>query len=137
MGTRSITCSVPGRDPRTFTYDHILWQTPQTEMFEGTAAVILILPIATAPSGTPRLSHLSALTATSLPPGLNFHNRFSIRTPFNAVAGLPMVDNVVAGYNSSIFAYGQTGAGKTYTMLGALSSPGDPPAELVSQSCLP
>ena len=29
-----------------------------------------------------------------------------------------MVDSVFEGYNSTIFAYGQTGAGKTYTMLG-------------------
>ena len=29
-----------------------------------------------------------------------------------------MVDSVCQGYNSTIFAYGQTGAGKTYTMLG-------------------
>eukprot|EP00210_Caulerpa_lentillifera_P007889 g7530.t1 len=33
-------------------------------------------------------------------------------------AGIPTVDNVLAGYNSTIFAYGQTGAGKTHTMVG-------------------
>lgn len=63
------------------------------------------------------------------------------------VAGLPMVENCMAGYNSCIFAYGQvfvinftsahllivksffssqfnclqTGSGKTYTMLGEIS----------------
>lgn len=37
------------------------------------------------------------------------------------VAGYPLVDNCLAGYNSSIFAYGQTGAGKTHTMLGSLT----------------
>lgn len=37
-----------------------------------------------------------------------------------AVAGHPIVENCLAGYNSSIFAYGQTGAGKTYTMIGQL-----------------
>ena len=36
------------------------------------------------------------------------------------VAGHPIVENFLAGYNSSIFAYGQTGAGKTYTMIGQL-----------------
>ena len=30
------------------------------------------------------------------------------------------MENCLAGYNSSIFAYGQTGAGKTYTMIGQL-----------------
>jgi len=31
---------------------------------------------------------------------------------------VPMLDNVVAGFPSVLIAYGQTGAGKTYTMLG-------------------
>ena len=38
----------------------------------------------------------------------------------DVVAGHPIVENFLAGYNSSIFAYGQTGAGKTYTMIGQL-----------------
>ena len=29
-----------------------------------------------------------------------------------------MVENVVEGYNGTIFAYGQTGCGKTYCMIG-------------------
>ena len=32
--------------------------------------------------------------------------------------GAPVVDNCLSGYNSSVFAYGQTGAGKTFTMTG-------------------
>ncbi|KAK2454035.1 kinesin protein KIN-12B [Trifolium repens] len=32
--------------------------------------------------------------------------------------GVPLVENCLAGFNSSIFAYGQTGSGKTYTMWG-------------------
>ncbi|XP_054255062.1 kinesin-like protein KIF18B, partial [Indicator indicator] len=35
-----------------------------------------------------------------------------------------MVDTVLDGYNCSVFAYGATGAGKTYTMLGSEKSPG-------------
>lgn len=31
----------------------------------------------------------------------------------DAVAGRPIVDNCLNGFNSCIFAYGQTGAGKT------------------------
>lgn len=36
----------------------------------------------------------------------------------SAVAGQPIVENCLAGYNSCIFAYGHTGSGKTFTMLG-------------------
>jgi len=35
-----------------------------------------------------------------------------------------LVDTVFNGYNSSVFAYGATGAGKTFTMLGCEGSPG-------------
>jgi hypothetical protein len=42
----------------------------------------------------------------------------------HAGAGRPIVDNCMGGYNSSIFAYGQTGAGKTYTMQGPLTAAG-------------
>jgi len=30
--------------------------------------------------------------------------------------GIPAVQNVLKGYNSTLFVYGQTGSGKTYTM---------------------
>lgn len=30
----------------------------------------------------------------------------------------PLVDSVLNGFNGTVFAYGQTGAGKTYTMEG-------------------
>ncbi|GIL43358.1 hypothetical protein Vafri_1134 [Volvox africanus] len=39
------------------------------------------------------------------------------------LAGQVAVDNCLAGYNSSIFAYGQTGAGKTFTVIGQISCP--------------
>uniref|UniRef100_H3DP79 Kinesin-like protein n=1 Tax=Tetraodon nigroviridis TaxID=99883 RepID=H3DP79_TETNG len=35
----------------------------------------------------------------------------------------PLVDSVLAGFNGTIFAYGQTGTGKTYTMQGAWADP--------------
>uniref|UniRef100_A0A8C1MLX0 Kinesin-like protein KIF19 n=1 Tax=Cyprinus carpio TaxID=7962 RepID=A0A8C1MLX0_CYPCA len=35
-----------------------------------------------------------------------------------------LIDGVIAGYNATVFAYGPTGAGKTYTMLGLDSEPG-------------
>ncbi|KAL0483100.1 kinesin heavy chain [Acrasis kona] len=34
----------------------------------------------------------------------------------------PVVDDVLKGYNGTIFAYGQTGAGKSWSMMGALNS---------------
>ncbi|XP_037811743.1 kinesin-like protein KIF18A [Lucilia sericata] len=36
----------------------------------------------------------------------------------------PLVDSVLNGYNCSVFVYGATGAGKTFTMLGSTTSPG-------------
>eukprot|EP00358_Blepharisma_japonicum_P002806 CAMPEP_0202947020 /NCGR_PEP_ID=MMETSP1395-20130829/10481_1 /ASSEMBLY_ACC=CAM_ASM_000871 /TAXON_ID=5961 /ORGANISM="Blepharisma japonicum, Strain Stock R1072" /LENGTH=740 /DNA_ID=CAMNT_0049647983 /DNA_START=42 /DNA_END=2264 /DNA_ORIENTATION=- len=39
--------------------------------------------------------------------------------------GYPIVENVIEGYNGTIFAYGQTGTGKTFTMEGR-----DEPSEL-------
>lgn len=35
-----------------------------------------------------------------------------------------LIDNVITGYNATVFAYGATGAGKTYTMLGTDDDPG-------------
>jgi kinesin family member 3A len=35
----------------------------------------------------------------------------------------PIVEEVLKGYNGTIFAYGQTGTGKTYTMAGSNSAP--------------
>ena len=35
-----------------------------------------------------------------------------------------LVDNVMAGYNATVFAYGATGGGKTFTMVGNHDNPG-------------
>ena len=37
---------------------------------------------------------------------------------------LPMIDKLFEGFNCTIFAYGMTGSGKTYTMSGSKSGPG-------------
>ncbi|KAM0057473.1 putative minus-end-directed kinesin ATPase [Helianthus debilis subsp. tardiflorus] len=34
------------------------------------------------------------------------------------LVGAPLVENCLAGFNTSIFAYGQTGSGKYYTIWG-------------------
>lgn len=36
----------------------------------------------------------------------------------------PIIDSVLEGYNGTIFAYGQTGTGKTFTMEGVRAVPG-------------
>lgn len=36
----------------------------------------------------------------------------------------PLIPEVIAGYNCTVFAYGQTGTGKTYTMAGGSASTG-------------
>lgn len=41
-----------------------------------------------------------------------------------------LVEGVLNGYNATVFAYGATGAGKTFTMLGTLDSPGVMPNAL-------
>ena len=38
--------------------------------------------------------------------------------------GRPIIQKVVNGYNGTIFLYGQTTSGKTYTMLGNKNDPG-------------
>ena len=35
------------------------------------------------------------------------------------VAGRPAVDSALAGYNGTVLCYGQTGAGKTFTLVGS------------------
>ena len=45
-----------------------------------------------------------------------------------AVAGQVAVEHCLSGYNSTIFAYGQTGAGKTYTVMGNVADAEKVPA---------
>ena len=35
----------------------------------------------------------------------------------------PIVDSIFQGYNGTVFAYGQTGCGKTFTMMGIVTDP--------------
>lgn len=44
------------------------------------------------------------------------------RTVYDETA-FPIVEAVIEGYNGTIFAYGQTGCGKTFTMMGDFSNP--------------
>ena len=38
-------------------------------------------------------------------------------------AASPIIGNVLEGYNGTVFAYGQTGTGKTHTMMGVPDVP--------------
>lgn len=51
----------------------------------------------------------------------NFKSQFQIDLYLNTAR--PIVDKVLEGYNGTILAYGQTGTGKTYTMVGNADSP--------------
>ena len=48
--------------------------------------------------------------------------------------GKPMCESVLKGYNATIFAYGQTGAGKTFTMMGSGDWGGNVPDDIVTDS---
>ncbi len=48
--------------------------------------------------------------------------------------GQQMCESVIEGYNSTIFAYGQTGAGKTYTMQGSEEEGGGESAGLIPRA---
>lgn len=52
-----------------------------------------------------------------------FNDGSTNRSIFETVTR-PMVDATIDGYNCSVFAYGATGSGKTYTMLGKQNNPG-------------
>ncbi|XP_042324273.1 centromere-associated protein E isoform X2 [Sceloporus undulatus] len=52
-----------------------------------------------------------------------FHSEDSTTKVYQGVAA-PIIKSAVQGYNGTIFAYGQTASGKTYTMLGTRDCPG-------------
>lgn len=57
----------------------------------------------------------------------NFDRVFNTDTNNETAYELPcssLLDNVIAGYNSTIMTYGQTGAGKTHTLTGIPADPG-------------
>ncbi|XP_015683746.1 centromere-associated protein E, partial [Protobothrops mucrosquamatus] len=52
-----------------------------------------------------------------------FHSESSTKEVYQGVTA-PIIKSAVQGYNGTIFAYGQTASGKTYTILGTKDSPG-------------
>ncbi|KAJ4843238.1 hypothetical protein Tsubulata_039389 [Turnera subulata] len=53
------------------------------------------------------------------------------------LVGVPLVENCLAGFNSSVFAYGQTGSGKTYTMWGPANALSDEASSSDQQGLTP
>ncbi|CAG9319287.1 unnamed protein product [Blepharisma stoltei] len=47
----------------------------------------------------------------------------TVQSKIYKVAASPIVDAVMQGYNGTIFAYGQTSSGKTFTMTGVITDP--------------
>jgi hypothetical protein len=150
VGTRQVQVQIQGHDARPFQYDQVLEEAAtQVDVFAGgrrpawwgggggaSAAGppgYLLRCCPPAPWGRPGGEQAAAQRRCSSPQGaaappplgraLTDLGRLA---PAAAAAGMPVVDNCLAGYNSSIFAYGQTGSGKTHTVLGQLGS-----AELV------
>nr|XP_033812697.1 centromere-associated protein E [Geotrypetes seraphini] len=52
-----------------------------------------------------------------------FHSGEATETVYQEIA-VPIIHSVIQGYNGTIFAYGQTASGKTYTMMGTNTSYG-------------
>jgi hypothetical protein len=52
-----------------------------------------------------------------------FNNKDNQETIFNCTTK-PLIEGIINGFNAAVFAYGATGAGKTYTMLGDDNNPG-------------
>ena len=51
-------------------------------------------------------------------------NQYATQVDVFQASTKPLVDGLMDGINCSVFAYGATGAGKTYTMLGGPDNPG-------------
>ncbi|KAJ7960867.1 Kinesin-like protein [Quillaja saponaria] len=51
--------------------------------------------------------------------------------------GVPLVKNALAGYNTSLLSYGQSGSGKTYTMWGPPSAMVEDPSPISHQGIVP
>ncbi len=50
-------------------------------------------------------------------------DEYSTQQDVYSEAAFSVVENSFTGYNGTVFAYGQTGCGKTFTMVGSQSNP--------------
>ncbi|RKO88198.1 P-loop containing nucleoside triphosphate hydrolase protein [Blyttiomyces helicus] len=118
----------PREESKTFTYDSCHWSivadpaTPLTSTsIEG---AVNAAPAPTDPAALPPL--LPTIPTVSLPSGSSSSPlpSFSSQTDVYKDIGSSLLDHAFQGYNTCIFAYGQTGAGKSYTMMGSKDEKG-------------
>ncbi len=100
----------------------------QNEEHAGQSGSIIKVGPAASPRGidedeiAPIPTHLSLLQANS-PKTFGFDGVFgeeANQSDIYELVGRPVVDYAMTGYNGSVYVYGQTGAGKTFTMQGTL-----------------
>lgn len=92
-GSRTITCT-DSRGTKTYNFDQVLYQASQEDVYEG---MPVVSGIKRHQADWRKLGHLVVLPSDGC----------IVSAPWHAVVGMPMVDHCMAGYNSSIFAYGQ------------------------------
>jgi len=101
----------------------------QDEQAENIIVMIRVKPLNTSETSEKRCISVDKDTITVDIKGepKNFH--FDYIAPENATqeeifekAGRPLADACMKGYNATVFAYGQTGAGKTFTVQGPIAA---------------
>ena len=85
------------------------------------------IPVVTANTEKGEITVVKGLSTKATRHAFNFDNVFSEFATQEEVFEstlLPIVGQVMKGYEATVFAYGQTGTGKTYTMEGDISADG-------------
>ena len=94
------------------------------------------IPVVTANTEKGEINVVKGLSTKATRHGFNFDNVFSEfatqEEVFNQTL-LPIVEQVMKGYEATVFAYGQTGTGKTYTMEGDINV--DSQRGVIPRSC--
>jgi len=84
------------------------------------------LPVVTAKTAKRSVTVIKGKGRKQLKSSYNFDNvftAFSTQEDVFEATVKPVITDVMRGFESTVFAYGQTGTGKTHTMEGSLSSP--------------
>ncbi|OQS01522.1 kinesin-like protein [Achlya hypogyna] len=88
------------------------------EITEGRQSIVTMdLAAAVVSIRCPETGQLKSFTFDSV------YDEHTVQRQFYDESGYPLVESVFEGYNGTIFAYGQTGCGKTHTMQGKDSPP--------------